>query len=48
MDQDWETDMKARCRGSITGWKDLLVAPDLRTMDDEIRRVLPQAAGRQP
>ncbi len=45
----------ARCRGSVTGWKDLpaarkadygdLVAPYLRTMDDEIRRVLPQAAG---
>jgi hypothetical protein len=41
----------ARCRGSVTGWKDLpaarkadygeLVAPYLRTMDDEIR----QAAG---
>lgn len=48
----------ARCRGSITGWKNLpaarkvdygeLVAPYLRAMDDEIRRVLPQAAGRQP
>lgn len=42
----------ARCRGSVTGWKDLpaarkadygeLVAPYLRTMDDDIR----QAAGR--
>jgi hypothetical protein len=38
----------ARCRGSVTGWKDLpaarkaeygeLVAPYLRTIDDEIRR----------
>jgi hypothetical protein len=38
----------ARCRGSITGWKDLpaarkadygeLVAPYLRMMDDEIRQ----------
>ena len=38
----------ARCRDSITGWKDLpaagkddygeLVAPYLRTMDDEIRQ----------
>jgi hypothetical protein len=45
----------ARCRGSITGWKDLpaarkadygeLVAPYLRTMDDEARRALRQAAG---
>jgi uncharacterized protein len=43
----------ARCRGSITGWKDLpaarkadygeLVAPYLRTMDDNIE----QAAGRR-
>jgi hypothetical protein len=43
----------ARCRGSITGWKDLpaarkddygeLVAPYLRTMDDEIQ----QAAGQR-
>jgi hypothetical protein len=42
----------ARCRGSVTGWKDLpaarkadygeLVAPYLRTMDDDIE----QAAGR--
>jgi len=42
----------ARCRGSVTGWKDLpaarkadygeLVAPYLRMMDDDIR----QAAGR--
>ena len=40
----------ARCRGSVTGWKELsaarkadyggLVAPYLRTMDDEIRRAL--------
>ena len=40
----------ARCRGSVTGWKDLpaarkadygeLVAPYLRTMDDEIRRAI--------
>jgi hypothetical protein len=45
----------ARCRGSVTGWKDLpaarkadygeLVAPYLRTMDDETRRALPQATG---
>jgi len=38
-----------RCRGSITGWKDLpaerkadygeLVAPYLRRMDDDIRRM---------
>jgi hypothetical protein len=37
----------ARCRGSVTGWNDLparkadygeLVAPYLRTMDDEIQR----------
>jgi hypothetical protein len=43
----------ARCRGSVTGWKDLpaarkadygeLVAPYLRTMDDEARGALPQA-----
>jgi uncharacterized protein len=41
----------ARCRGSVTGWKDLpaarkadygeLVAPYLRAMDDEIRRGTP-------
>ena len=41
----------ARCRGSVTGWKDLptarkadcgeLVAPYLRTMDDKIRRAAP-------
>jgi hypothetical protein len=45
----------ARCRGSITGWKNLpaarkadygeLVAPYLRTMDDEARRALRQAGG---
>ncbi|MDQ3137170.1 MAG: hypothetical protein M3Q93_06255, partial [Gemmatimonadota bacterium] len=45
----------AQCRGSVTGWKDLaaarkadygeLVAPYLRTMDDEARRALQQAAG---
>jgi hypothetical protein len=45
----------ARCRGSVTGWKDLpaarkadygeLVAPYLRTMDDETRRALRQTAG---
>jgi hypothetical protein len=45
----------ARCRGSVTGWKDLpaarkddygeLVAPYLRTMDDEIRRARRQAVG---
>jgi hypothetical protein len=44
-----------RCRGSVTGWRDLpaarkadygeLVAPYLRMMDDEIRRELRQAAG---
>jgi uncharacterized protein len=43
-----------RCRGSVTGWRDLpaarkaaygeLVAPYLRTMDDEARREL-QAVG---
>jgi hypothetical protein len=42
----------ARCRGSVTRWKDLpatrkadygeLVAPYLRMMDDEIRRALRQ------
>jgi hypothetical protein len=45
----------ARCRGSVTGWKDLpaarkadygeLVAPYLRTMDDETRGALRQTAG---
>ena len=45
----------ARCRGSVTGWKDVpaarkadygeLVAPYLRTMDDLIRRALRQGAG---
>jgi uncharacterized protein len=45
----------ARCRGSITGWKDLpaarkadygeLVAPYVRTMDHEARRALWQAGG---
>jgi hypothetical protein len=45
----------ARCRGSITGWKDLpaarkddydeLVAPYLRTMYDETRRALRKGAG---
>ena len=44
----------ARCRRSVTGWKDLpaarkadygeLVAPYLCTMDDEIRRARRQAA----
>jgi uncharacterized protein len=45
----------AHCRGSVTGWKDLpaarkadygeLVAPYLRTMDDETRRALRNGAG---
>lgn len=48
----------ARCRGSVTGWKDLpaarkddygeLVAPYLRAMDDEIRRGVRQAGGSCP